>query len=216
MVLALAEGTAGVKVTESLAADGWAAYQRGDLETAAAVLRQAVARGESRPWVQYALGFAVLSQKRTAEAVAAWENVRAVAPEFQAVYYDLADAYTQLGDEKMALLVLRDAERRWPTEPDVFNAMGVIQTRRGAMDDAIESFGKAVKIAPQDSLGHFNLGRAYQMRYAATLRYIPALGRHVGNERDRDRAIASLEQYVALGGSYVAQARDALALLAWK
>lgn len=216
MVLALSEGTAGVKVAESLAADGWAAYQRGDLETAAAVLRQAVAGGESRPWVQYALGFAVLSQKRTGEAVAAWENVRAAAPEFQAVYYDLADAYTQLGDEKMALLVLRDAERRWPTEPDVFNAMGVIQTRRGAMDDAIESFGKAVKIAPQDSLGYFNLGRAYQMRYTATLRYVPAMGRHVGNERDRERAIASLENYVALGGPYVAQAREALASLAWK
>jgi tetratricopeptide (TPR) repeat protein len=216
MVLALADGAAGVQVTGSRAAEGWAAYQRGDLESAAAILQQAVGSGDARPWVYYALGFAELAEGRTAASVAAWEKVRAAAPDFQAVYYDLADAYTQLGDEKMAVLVLRDAERRWPSEPDLFNAMGVIQLRRGALDDAIGSFQNAVKVAPQDALGYFNLGRAHQIRYAASLRYVEAIGRHVGNDRDRERAIANLEKYVSLGGPYVTQAREALTALAWK
>ena len=153
---------------------------------------------------------------QAAEAVAAWEKVRAEVPEFQAVYYDLADAYTQLRDEKMALLVLRDAERRWPSQPDLFNAMGVIQLRRGAIDGAIQSFEQAVKVAPQDALGYFNLGRAHEIRYTASLRYVEAIGRRVGSERDRERAVANLEKYIALGGPYVRQAREALAALAWK
>lgn len=214
MVSRLSRGTA--SDSGDPAAEGWAAYQRGDLASAADHLRRAAARPGAKPWVSYALGFALLSQSAGSDAVREWERVRSAVPEFEPVYYDLADLYTQLGDERMALLVLRDAERQWPSDPDLFNAMGVIQLRRGALDDAIDSFERAVKVAPEDALGYFNLGRTYQIRYARTQRFVPAIGQVVRNEDDRKRAIASLEKYLALGGPYATQARDALSALSWK
>lgn len=198
------------------AAAGWAAYQRGDVATAATELGAAVAHGDTRAWVHYALGFATLAQGRPKEAVEAWEQVRAAAPEYQETYFDLADAYLQLRDTGAAIAVLREAEKRWPADAEVYNALGVVQIGRGALDDAVESFGKAVKVAPDESLGYLNLGRAYSMRFFKSQRYSRSRGTWVSNARDRALAAAQFEKYIAIGGPYVQDAQTALAALAWK
>ncbi|HYT76436.1 MAG TPA: hypothetical protein VEL79_16890, partial [Vicinamibacterales bacterium] len=83
-------------------------------------------------------------------------------------------------------------------------------------DAAIESFQRATTIGPADAIGHFNLARAYQMRFVKTSRYDPRMERWIGVEEDRRRAIASFEQYLKLGGPYENQAREAIASLRWK
>lgn len=198
------------------AADGWAAYERGDLENAARLLGQAAAEPGARPWIHYARGFALLGQRRQKEAADEWEQVRRDTPAFEPVYYDLADVYVQLGDETAAVSILRDAEKRWPASADVHNALGVIQVRRGALDDALDTFAKAVKAAPADSLGYFNLARAHHLRYFKSHRYHSTVRKWIGNERDREQAIAHFEKYVEMGGPYLQQARDALTTLGWK
>ena len=201
---------------ESAAERGWQAYEKGDVETAAKHLGDASKAPDARPWVLYALGLSQFALGRHADAAQSWERVRRAAPEFEPIYFSLADAYTVQGDEGAAVRVLRDAERRWPSDPEVANAIGVIQVRRGALDAAIESFERAIAVDSSDALGHFNLGRALQMRLLKSQRYDRQLERWVGGDEDRRRAIASFTKYLELGGPYAPQAKEALASLGWK
>lgn len=196
--------------------EGWAAYERGDVKLAARLLGEAAARPDARPWVSYAAGLANLADGRPADAVRAWESVCAAVPQFQPVYFDIADAYLQLGDEGKAVAILRSAQKRWPADPEVLNALGVTQLRRGSLDDAIESFEKAIAAAPAESAGYFNLASAYHIRYFKSHRYNSILNKWTGNDHDREAATVNFQRYIEMGGPYVQRARDALAALAWK
>jgi tetratricopeptide (TPR) repeat protein len=138
------------------------------------------------------------------------------APEFEPIYFSLADAYGLQRNEGTALKVLRDAERRWPADPEVFDAIGVIQIKRGAVDAAIESFTSSTKVAPRVALGWFNLGRALQMRWVRSQRYDKQREAWVGPDEDHKAAAEAFQKYLDLGGPFEAQARQALAALAWK
>jgi VWFA-related protein len=214
-VLELAREAGGVQAPGT-AASGWAAYQRGDVATAARELRAAIASGDTRPWVYYACGFTNAAQGDWKAAVSAWERVRTAVPEFQDVYFDLADAHLQSNDHGSAIAVLREAEKRWPSNAEIYNAIGVVQVSRGALDAAVETLEKAVSVAPRDSLSHFNLGRVYSLRFLNSQRRSTVTGTWISRARDRDRAVAQFRKYIALGGPYVRQAQDALALLEWK
>ena len=195
---------------------GWSAYEKGDVDTAATHLSEAAKAPDARPWVHYALGLAQFARQRYKEAATAWERVVRDAPEFEPIYFSLADAYGVQGDEGAAIRILRAAEQRWPGDPEVLDAIGVMQIRRGALDAAIDSFDRATKVAPGDSLGYFNMGRALQMRLLKSQRYDPQLQRWVGGDADRKRAAAAFQKYLEIGGQYERQAKEALAALAWK
>jgi VWFA-related protein len=195
---------------------GWEAYERGDVETAAKHLTEAAREPDARPWVVYVLGLSQFALRQYQEASDSWERVRRSAPEFEPIYFSLADAYGLRHEEAAAIRILRDAEQRWPADPEVSNAIGVIQVRRGALDAAIESFERATTIAPADALGYFNLARTHQMRLLKSQRYDRQRETWVGGDEDRRRAIASFTKYLELGGPYERQAREALASLAWK
>ncbi|MGH9329308.1 MAG: tetratricopeptide repeat protein, partial [Vicinamibacterales bacterium] len=111
--------------------------------------------------------------------------------------------------------VLRSAERHWPKDADVYNALGVVQVRRGSLDDAIESFEKAVQAQPESALGYFNLGRAHEMRYARSRRYVPTTGGWVGGADDRREAVNNYRKYLELGGPFADSAREGLVRLDW-
>ncbi len=195
---------------------GWAAYEKGDVETASRELGEAAKSPDARPWVIYALGLSQFALRQYRDSAQSWERVRRDAPEFEPIYFSLADAYGLQHDERSALKVLRDAESRWPADAEVENAIGVIHVRRGAFDAAIESFEKATKVAPADALGYFNLARTHQMRLMKSQRYDKQMEKWVGGDEDRRRAIANFEKYLQLGGPYERQAKEALAALAWK
>jgi tetratricopeptide (TPR) repeat protein len=195
---------------------GWAAYQRGDVETASAYLAKAAAGDQAPAWVHYALGLSHFALQHYPDAGGAWERVRAAAPEFEPVYFNLADAYMLQHKESNAIAVLREAERRWPNDPEIYNAVGVLQIRRNAVDAAIESFLRAIKAAPGDALAYFNVARAYQMRWARAQRYDKTMERWIGGDDDRKKAAENYQKYIELGGPYVQQARDALEALNWR
>ncbi|HEX9366085.1 MAG TPA: tetratricopeptide repeat protein, partial [Vicinamibacterales bacterium] len=168
------------------------------------------------PWVVYALGLSQFALRRYPDAAQAWERVRRDVPEFEPIYFSLADAYGLQREEGTALKVLREAERRWPADAEIANAIGVIQIRRGALDAAIESFQRATATAPDEALGFFNLARTCQMRLLKAQRYDPQLQKWIGGDEDRRRAIANFQKYLQLGGPYVRQAQEALTALGWK
>jgi VWFA-related protein len=206
------EGTAAAGLT---AYRGWDAYQRGDVETALVAFTEAAAQPDVRPWVLYALGLSQVAVGRPLDAAASWERVRQAAPEFTPIYTDLADTYVQLSELSKALAVLRDAERRWPDDPDIHNGIGVIHVRRGALDDAVAAFSEAAKAAPDDALGYFNLARAYELRYMRSRRYVSSQRKWVAPEDDRVKAAKYYERYVKIGGPYAQQAAEALSRLEW-
>ena len=217
MTLALGRSASGgtSSAPNSPAELGWAAYEKGDVETAARELGKAAKAPDARPWVVYALGLSHFALRHYPDAAQAWERVRHDVPEFEPIYFSLADAYGLQHEEGTALKVLREAERRWPADAEVANATGVIQIRRGALDAAIESFDRATTTAPDEALGYFNLARAHQMRLLKSQRYDPQMQKWIGGDEDRRRAIAGFQKYLQLGGPYERQAREALTALGW-
>lgn len=201
--------------TDAAAKSGWDAYQRGDVATARASLSIAAASGSAHPWVHYALGLSEYALRQFKESSSEWEIVRQAEPSFEPVYFDLVDSYLQLRAHDEAVKVLRAARDRWPTDPEVYNALGVIQTTRGVMDDAVKAFEEAVKLAPGDAVSQFNLGRALEMRYNRSRRYVQQLRQWVSNDRDRAGAIDHYNACVALGGPFAQQAQEGLARLNW-
>lgn len=194
---------------------GWEAYQRGDVATARTFLATVAARRTAPAWVHYALGQSEYALRDYPAAVGAWEKVHGSAPDFEPVYFDLVDGYLQLKEYDKAIHVLRTATERWPRDPEVFNALGVVQTARGSLDDAVKSFGQAIAAAPADAIGYFNLGKAMELRYYRSRHYVQQLRTWVANDNDRARAMENYERYLNIGGPYADAARAGLTRLNW-
>lgn len=194
---------------------GWEAYQRGDVDTARARLSAAVARSGADSWMYYTLGMANYALRQFRDAATAWESVRNAAPDFEPVYFDLIDAYLQMKEHDQATRIARSAMERWPRDPELSNALGVVQTSRGALDDAVKSFQAAIAAAPSDATGYFNLGKALELRFFRSRRYVQQLHQWISNDRDRNAAIENYQRYVDLGGAYADAARAGLERLKW-
>jgi VWFA-related protein len=200
---------------DAAAKAGWDAYQQGDVAAARLSLGRAAATANAQPWIHYALGMSEYALREFRESAGEWEMVRRAAPDFEPVYFDLVDSYLQLKDHDQAIRVLRAARDRWPQDPEIFNALGVVQTSRGSLDDAIKSFQQAVSIAPKDPVGYFNLGRALEMRYYRSRRYVQQLRSWVSNERDRADALENYRMYVSFGGPFADDAQAGITRLNW-
>jgi VWFA-related protein len=194
---------------------GWDAYQRGDVEGAHAALSPLAERADTPSWVHYALGQADYALARYHDAIVQWEAVRDTAPDFEPVYFDLVDGYLQVKDRGKAVAVLSSAATRWSRDPDVYNALGVVHTAAGSIDDAVKAFGAAIQAAPSEPTSYLNLGIALETRYARSLRYFIPTKAWIGNDKDRDEAIAYYRRYLEFGGPYADAARARLEALKW-
>jgi tetratricopeptide (TPR) repeat protein len=201
--------------SDRAATAGWDAYQRGDLATARTSLENAAASPAARPWIHYALGMAEYGLGDFAGSLREWEAVRHDVPDFEPVYFDLVDGCLQLKDYDQAVRVLRAARERWPRDVEVYNALGVVQTVRGVLDDAIKSFQEAIVTAPEEPTSYFNLGRAMEIRYQRTRRYVQQLRSWVANERDRAGAIENYRKYLEFGGPFAGDAQEGIRRLSW-
>ena len=200
-----------------LAREGWDLYSAGKVEAARERLSQAAAAGAGA-WVDYALGLAEFALDHFDASVAAWERVRRARPDFEPVYFDLADAFRRLERSDDSLAVLREAARRWPNDAETHNAVGVTLVGRGAYDDALEAFNKATAVAPGDAVGYYNLGRTYELRYLRMLKAAgqdPIAARSLA-DRDRRNAIAAFTKCVEVGGPYADKAKAAIGVLNWR
>jgi hypothetical protein len=71
----------------------------------------------------------------------------------------------------------------------------------GVLDEAVSSFQHAVQAAPDDGLGYFNLGKAFELRYFKSRRYVTATG-WTSNDSDRQQAITAYQKYLKIGGPF--------------
>jgi VWFA-related protein len=195
------------------ATQGWEAYQRGDVVAARPLLEAAAAHAAAPPWAIYVLGWTQYAASEAKLAVSSWERVRAAVPEFNAVYFDLADAYLRQREFGKAVEVLRQAEARWPNDVDVYNALGVVQLARGALDDAIETFARGVGVNAGDSTANYNLAKTCELRFirASRLRRAgPGTITLAQLVQDKDRAVEHYRRTIGIGGQFVEQAREGL------
>jgi tetratricopeptide (TPR) repeat protein len=195
------------------ATQGWEAYQRGDVVAARPLLEAVGAHSEAPPWAIYVLGWTQNAASEAKLAASSWERVRAAVPEFNTVYFDLADAYLQQREFGKAVEVLRQAEARWPKDVDVYNALGVVQLARGALDDAIETFARGVGVNASDATANYNLAKTCELRFIRASRQ-----RRAGSSsivaatvlQDKERAIEHYRRTIQAGGQFVEQAREGL------
>lgn len=211
-------GTTAADAANRLALDGWQLYARGRVEEARDELAKAAAQAPAIPWIQYALGQAEFTLQHFPAAITAFERVRRDLADYKPVYFDLADSYLQLGQLGDALTVLRDAERRWPDDSETHNAAGCVLIRRLAYEDAASAFERAIAAAPADGLAYFNLARAYHLIFLRVIRSSStnATATSMIAERNRERTIDAYRKYLAIGGPFDKEAREALAILGWK
>jgi tetratricopeptide (TPR) repeat protein len=192
---------------------GWDAYQRGDVKAARTALAQAASHPAAPPWVHYTLGWTEFAQNNYAAAATAWERVRQAVAEFEAVYFDLADSYLQQREFGRAVAVLREAEKRWPQDVEVYNALGVVQLARGAFNDAVTTFEKAVSVGPDDAAASYNLARTLELRYIQSQRLREVSRSTPANAADRERAIEYYRRTVQIGKGFVEEAKQGLGRL---
>ena len=69
---------------------------------------------------------------------------------------------------------------------------------------------------PPYRVARHGLARTHQMRLLKSQRYDQQMQKWIGGDEDRRRAVANFQKYLALGGPYERQAREALASLSWK
>ena len=211
-------GSTAEDAANRLALDGWQLYAKGRVEEARDQLAKAATQAPGTAWIQYALGQAEFTLQHFPAAIVSFEQVRRDVPGYEPVYFDLADSYLQLGQQGDALTVLRDAERRWPNDSETHNAAGCVLMRRNAYDDAASAFERAIAAAPDDGLAYFNLARAYHLIFLRVIRSSSTntTATSMIAERNRERTIDAYKKYLAIGGPFEKEAREALGSLGWK
>ena len=68
---------------------------------------------------------------------------------------------------------------------------------------------------PAEPLAYFNLGRAYELRYARGQRYVSSQRRWPSDAEGRRKAAESYEKYLEIGGPYATHAAEAISRLEW-
>ncbi len=182
--------------------DGWAAYQRGDTSAARTTLAAVCGDPAAPLWAHYVLGWASFAEGDFTKATAEWQYVHGQVPEFEPVYFNLADSFLRQRSPMDALRVLREAEHRWPEDLEVLNAIGVMDVTTGAFADAIAIFKRALAITTGDVTSAFNLART------AEITYVKSLSTGTADDRDRLDAIANYQLAVKDPGSIGALARE--------
>jgi VWFA-related protein len=209
-----AAGSGGPAVPEAIvkvARAGWEAYQRGDLKTARETLRPLAGNSAAPAWAHYVLGWSEYASAHYPEATVQWERVRGVVPQFEAVYFDLADGYLQQKEFGKAIGILRDAQKRWPKDVEVYNAIGVTQAGRGALNDAIKTFEDAVAVGPSDATACYNLAKSLELRFVQMQRLRKISTQNVSEIlTDRDRAVEFYRRTAQLGGPNTEAAKEGL------
>lgn len=81
-------------------------------------------------------------------------------PELVLAYVGLTRLLGQRGHHAEAAEVIAQAERRFPDDPAVFEALGELSVSRGSYEDAVGHFEKAIQLDPNNVGLHFSKGVA--------------------------------------------------------
>jgi serine/threonine-protein kinase len=140
-----------------------ALVRQGKTDAAIAEFQRAIA---IRPgyWLNHsALGGFYFRAGRYAEAAMAFQRVTEVQPDSAWGYTNLGAAYAASGDNQRALQNFKRSIAIAPDEVALSN-VGTIHYAEGRYAEAAQAFEQAVRLGPNNPVGHRNLGDAYLKR----------------------------------------------------
>lgn len=114
------------------------------------------------PGAHLLLGELYMFKSRIPEAIAEFEKEMALNPAHAAIYYKLADAYTRVQKFEEAQRFLQRSIWLDQTASGPFVLMGKVLLKKGEPDLAVGMLRQALKMDPNNVMGHHLLGQAYQ------------------------------------------------------
>jgi tetratricopeptide (TPR) repeat protein len=140
---------------------GVARLQIGDMPGAIEALKRSLELEPQRPLALIALGTALNSQKRFAEAEEVAGKGIALAPESAAALAALAEAEEGLGEVAAAEEHAAQALAREPENAGALVTLGRIRMTQGKYEDARDAFLRAVASEPEMAKAHYQLSLAF-------------------------------------------------------
>jgi tetratricopeptide (TPR) repeat protein len=133
----------------------------GELETAAAYYRSAIALEPNYALAHNNLGTVLQRQGHLPEAIVALRRATELRPERGEYHYNLAGALAASGDSDAAIAVYQRAIALQPGDAHARKNLGVVRQQRGEYAEAVREYAAALAIAPQDAGTLNNLGVLY-------------------------------------------------------
>ncbi|UCC43367.1 MAG: tetratricopeptide repeat protein, partial [Candidatus Zixiibacteriota bacterium] len=137
-----------------------AAYS-GDYDKAIEELRVAVQRYPDDKQAYYRMGRYRYLQGRYEEAIGLFDTTVQIDPGYGVAFNMLAYAYDRLGNGDKAIEAIDNYIATAPDEANPYDSRGDICARNGRLDEAIESYKRAVEIKPDFVSSWMNLGFMY-------------------------------------------------------
>lgn len=186
---------------ERLLVDWMRAQRAGEDDIAAATLARLAERAPGDWRTRAALGYRAMNQRRTDDAIARFEEARALAPDRAEIHNGLAYAYASDRRWNAAIRAARVQAELMPWQPNPQDTLAEVLLMAGRFDEAEGAFMHAVGISPEFAIAWqgIALSRAYRGDYVRAQLAI-AVGRRTAalpNERigfDVDRAWIAMAQ----------------------
>ena len=139
---------------------GVAAYNSGDLATAAAKLTEAVRNDPDDAVALDHLGQVLVRSGKAREAIQYFDRAIALSQNEWKYRFNRARAFSELQDWSLAIAGYQDAVRLFPDDYVTHFNLAKARDASGDLTGAIESYGKAVELAPGQADFHLWYGRA--------------------------------------------------------
>jgi VWFA-related protein len=172
---------------------GVALLAKGQLEPAAAELRQALRIADDFLPAAFYLGACYAAGGRDEEAVGAWQTALVTEGDARIVYDVLTDALLRLDEAEQAIEVINEAHGRWPADDGLLLRLAVGQAMLQRRGDAVATLGPYLESHRTDTEA---AALALRLIYEAHA----AGGVIVSRDADREMAGKYADRYRAAGG----------------
>ena len=105
------------------------------------------------------LGTALQDQNRLSEAMTQYIMAWRLNPESDLAYSDLAKLFNDEDKLELAAVYYREAVKRKPRLPSVYDNFGIVMVKLGHFDEAMDEFSAAAQNDATDAQPHFLMGR---------------------------------------------------------
>jgi tetratricopeptide (TPR) repeat protein len=122
----------------------------GDTEAAGRFLRDLIAKNPESAYLHNSYGELLLLTGKAAEAKAAWERAKALAPDWPLLYFNLSRAYVGGGDAARAAAVIDEGLAKRPEDPLLLRAKADSLVVKGEMAGALDVYLKLLAVQPEN------------------------------------------------------------------
>lgn len=127
---------------------------------AAAAYRHVIGT-EKRAEAFYGLGLASAGLEQFDEAIAAYQNALAIAPDWAHIHAALGSAYANTHRYEKALAAYEIAVDLRPDDAMIHHHLGTVYSKRGKRAEAMQHQLRAISLAPELAAAHYQLGLLY-------------------------------------------------------